>query len=614
MQAIGLNAVDRRRLANLTLKPGTSVLKNFLVLQHATGPHSISLAGIRMLAVDHHCTEYRDILALNFRAAQSFVDPSDRAKIGSLILTAGATERLTAAGQLVLERAGHTSADVVTALDATALLALPGLQPPDASLLFTRGQTAKLSRRGLEDLAKHGKLTLEDTHPLRAADARDLGLITEDCYEIEALRAYDGSLPAAWKLPPPAGAAAWMPRGGTAGGGSRFLANADPDLLDEMTRRGFLPADQAKLVKEGITTVDKLAELRPAAFGYLKIDVSAAVKRAAASQQVTAQQRHELRALLALAPPDGLTWETAEALVSFVGSIDQLCELQLHHHLDHARSLGVSVSEAQVLHRLLFAPTVGLRVAWQRTTAQHLHQHLGLSKAGAGRLGCGCEGVIAAMEIVANDAMVAPLGLSAADVAAAKSVRLMFTKCGQGLAAGSETVSGQGKNGGYQPAVCDCAPMRDGVHYAEFTINGPNSFGYVGVVDGRFDPSASTAQNSRPACNDQSGATWMLNFSSGHLCHGGPSPMAAIRRIEQNLDDFGVCHPPGCFNNGQGEPVGLLLDLNQGSMTVYVNGRRIGEAVPSGSLVGPLYWAADINCHTDSRSHSAVTITRKSPP
>ena len=178
------------------------------------------------------------------------------------------------------------------------------------------------------------------------------------------------------------------------------------------------------------------------------------------------------------------------------------------------------MSEARALHRLLFAPNVGLRLPWQRATAQHLHQHQGLSKAGADRLGCGCDGVIAAMEIVANDAMVAPLGLSAADVAAAKSVRLMFTKCGQGLAAGSETVSGQGKNGGYQPAVCDCAPMRDGVHYAEFSINGPNSFGYVGVVDGRFDPSASTAQNSRPACNDQSGATWMLNFSSGHLCHG----------------------------------------------------------------------------------------------
>jgi hypothetical protein len=269
------------------------------------------------------------------------------------------------------------------------------------------------------------------------------------------------------------------------------------------------------------------------------------------------------------------------------------------------------VCEARALHRLLFAPTVGLRVPWQRTTAQHLHQHQGLSKAGADRLGCGCDGAIGVMEIAANDAMVAPLSLSAADVAAAKGVWLMFTKCGQGLAAGSETVSGQGNAPACQPAVCDCAPMRDGVHYAEFTSNGPTTNFYIGVVDGRFDPSVSTAQNSRPAHLDQvQGSTWMLNFSSGHLCHGGPSPMAAIRRIEQNLDDCGVCHQPGCFNNGQGEPEGLLLDLNQGSMTVYVNGRRIGEAVPSASLVGPLYWAADINCHSNGQSHSAVTITR----
>jgi hypothetical protein len=63
-----------------------------------------------------------------------------------------------------------------------------------------------------------------------------------------------------------------------------------------------------------------------------------------------------------------------------------------------------------------------------------------------------------------------------------------------------------------------------------------------------------------------------------------------------------------------GGTLGLLLDLNQGSLTVYVNGRRIGVAVPSGSLVGPQYWAADVYCHADGRSHNAVTITRKPPP
>jgi hypothetical protein len=267
------------------------------------------------------------------------------------------------------------------------------------------------------------------------------------------------------------------------------------------------------------------------------------------------------------------------------------------------------VCEARALHRLLFAPTVGLRVPWQRTTAQHLHQHQGLSKAGADRLGCGCDGAIAAMEIAANDAMVAPLGLSAADVAAAKGARLMFTKCGQGLVVGSETVSGQGKDGGWQPAVCDCAPMRDGVHYAEFTSNGPTINFYIGVVDGRFDPSASTAQNSRPAYRDASDATWMLQWDTGYLSHRGQS-----FRVRKGFNPFPHLQWPNQRGASVGETFGLLLDLNQGSLTVYVSGQRIGVAVPSGSLTGPQYWAADVNCHTDGRSHSAVTITRKPPP
>eukprot|EP01043_Picozoa_sp_COSAG02_P050059 COSAG02_NODE_5100_length_4629_cov_87.536424_1_plen_83_part_00 len=44
------------------------------------------------------------------------------------------------------------------------------------------------------------------------------------------------------------------------------------------------------------------------------------------------------------------------------------------------------------------------------------------------------------MEFAANDAMVAPLGLSVADVAAAKGARPMFTKCAQGLAASRRLV------------------------------------------------------------------------------------------------------------------------------------------------------------------------------
>ena len=39
--------------------------------------------------------------------------------------------------------------------------------------------------------------------------------------------------------------------------------------------------------------------------------------------------------------------------------------------------------------------------------------------------------------------------------------------------------------------------------------------------------------------------------------------------------------------------VGLLLDVDQGSLAVYLNGARCGLAVPSG-LQPPLQWGADL--------------------
>ena len=54
---------------------------------------------------------------------------------------------------------------------------------------------------------------------------------------------------------------------------------------------------------------------------------------------------------------------------------------------------------------------------------------------------------------------------------------------------------------------------------------------------------------------------------------------------------------------------------HSGELTVYKGGQRIGVAVPSGSLTGPQYWAADVYCSRNtSTTYSAVTITRKPPP
>ena len=42
-----------------------------------------------------------------------------------------------------------------------------------------------------------------------------------------------------------------------------------------------------------------------------------------------------------------------------------------------------------------------------------------------------------------------------------------------------------------------------------------------------------------------------------------------------------------------GNRVGMLLDLDQGSMTVYKNGLKLGVMVAEG-LSGPLCWAASL--------------------
>ncbi len=165
------------------------------------------------------------------------------------------------------------------------------------------------------------------------------------------------------------------------------------------------------------------------------------------------------------------------------------------------------------------------------------------------------------------------------------------------------------RGGAAQPAVCDCAPMRDGVHYAEFTHRGPYPRLHIGVVDGRFDPSASTADSPKPAHQDPVGATWMLKFDTGKLDHGTSVDTGYEGKRKQQKGW------PNQTGASVGETLGLLLDLNQGSLTVYKDGQRIGVAVPSGSLTGPQYWAADVFCNaSDSRGCSAVTITRKPPP
>lgn len=46
-----------------------------------------------------------------------------------------------------------------------------------------------------------------------------------------------------------------------------------------------------------------------------------------------------------------------------------------------------------------------------------------------------------------------------------------------------------------------------------------------------------------------------------------------------------------------GSRVGLLLDLGEGSLTCYLNGRKLGSVIPegtAGALSGPLVWMCEL--------------------
>ena len=161
----------------------------------------------------------------------------------------------------------------------------------------------------------------------------------------------------------------------------------------------------------------------------------------------------------------------------------------------------------------------------------------------------------------------------------------------------------------FQSAVCAEHPMVAGAHYVEMTLLEKGRSGAsMGVVGQGFDA----------AGGGEAGASaegWLLSTSSGFLNHAGRAGrwegMPQRREIKQ------------------GDAVGLLLDLGQRTLSVYLNGARRGVMVAPGMkngtamaslgmknrkggavapLAGPLRWAVEV---VDG---SSVRIERKPPP
>ena len=108
--------------------------------------------------------------------------------------------------------------------------------------------------------------------------------------------------------------------------------------------------------------------------------------------------------------------------------------------------------------------------------------------------------------------------------------------------------------------------MAEGAHYVEMTLLEKGSWGaLMGVVGQGFDAAGGGMAR-------RSAEGWMLYTESGELAH-------AVSR--SNWEGM-----PQPHETQQGDVVGLLLDLGQRTLSVYLNGARRGVMVAPGMKNG----------------------------
>lgn len=166
--------------------------------------------------------------------------------------------------------------------------------------------------------------------------------------------------------------------------------------------------------------------------------------------------------------------------------------------------------------------------------------------------------------------------------------RLEWARCGGKTAISGPIVTGQSNDVDHLHAAVTGEPMRAGKHYVEFTCAPENAqterdwHAFVGVATGDLQP----GQDGAASCYYQK-HLWAVCGDNGSLLHGGEWTDWKGKRREFKA----------------GEVVGLMLDCDEGTLTVYANGDSLGLAVRPGmvnvfgdavaELRGKaLYWAA----------------------
>ncbi|EJK47641.1 hypothetical protein THAOC_33625 [Thalassiosira oceanica] len=169
----------------------------------------------------------------------------------------------------------------------------------------------------------------------------------------------------------------------------------------------------------------------------------------------------------------------------------------------------------------------------------------------------------------------------------------------------------------YSVAVSSSYVMKSGAHYAEFLITGEP---YIGIV--RPMPGLYAGAHQEGDFFFISDTSCYPNFCAQRSDDWGESEVHAIdfscgdgtmsfTAWDENVnDDANDIEWDGMESCQSGDTVGMLLNLDEGTLAVYKNNRRLG--VMRDGLSGPYCWY--VNLHKHQTFSDAVSIKRGTLP
>lgn len=174
----------------------------------------------------------------------------------------------------------------------------------------------------------------------------------------------------------------------------------------------------------------------------------------------------------------------------------------------------------------------------------------------------------------------------------------MVTRSGEATRSSTTSLKDGRKLGGggrpgagsrYRCAMCggEGDVLRAGRHLVEFQLTRAAGNTTIGVAQANYDP-LKVYLPGEP--RGEAGESWGMSTRSGSLSFRGKVNSWAGRTPA-----------------AEGDRVGMLVDLDTGSLTVFLNRVKLGTMVPS-ELEGPLLWMAELSTAGD-----AVRIERIDP-